>query len=58
MPLPVSNTVTLIDVTDRAGAVTSSAWLAAAEGLHRDLRPQLPADYAAAMGRVFAAADG
>ncbi len=46
--------VTLIDVTDRTGAVTAPEWLAAAESLHRDLRPQLPADYAAAMARVFA----
>ncbi len=45
--------LTLVDVTDRAGRVTSPAWLAAAELLHRDLRPQLPADYAAAMARVF-----
>jgi GNAT superfamily N-acetyltransferase len=46
--------VTLIDVTDRTGAVAAPAWLAAAEPLHRDLRPQLPADYAATMARVFA----
>jgi GNAT superfamily N-acetyltransferase len=46
--------VTLIDVTDRAGAVIAPAWLAAAEALHRDLRPQLPADYAATMTRIFA----
>ena len=46
--------LTLIDVTDRTGAVTSPAWLAAAEPLHRDLRPQLPADYAGTMARVFA----
>ena len=45
--------LSLIDVTDRDGAVTSPAWLAAAEPLHRDLRPQLPADYAATMARVF-----
>ncbi len=45
--------LTLIDVTDRDGTVTSPAWLAAAEPLHRDLRPQLPHDYAAAMARVF-----
>lgn len=46
--------VTLIDVTDRAGAVTAPAWLAKAEPLHRDLRPHLPTDYAGTMSRVFA----
>jgi GNAT superfamily N-acetyltransferase len=46
--------LTLIDVTDRAGALTAPGWLSRAEPLHRDLRPQLPADYAAAMARVFA----
>lgn len=46
--------LTLIDVTDRSGAVTAPGWLARAEPLHRDLRPQLPADYADAMARVFA----
>ena len=45
--------LTLVDVTDRDGTITSPAWLAAGEPLHRDLRPQLPADYAAAMARVF-----
>lgn len=46
--------LTLVDVTDRAGAVTAPEWLAKAEPLHRDLRPQIPADYAATMARVFA----
>jgi GNAT superfamily N-acetyltransferase len=45
--------LSLIDVTDRDGVVTSPAWLAAAEPLHRDLRPQLPTDYVATMARVF-----
>lgn len=44
----------LIDVTDRDGAVTLPGWLAKAEPLHRDLRPQLPPDYVATMSRVFA----
>ena len=46
--------LTLIDVTDASGAVTAPVWLAKAESLHRDLRPQLPSDYVAAMARVFA----
>ena len=48
-----AHTLTLVDVTDRDGSVTSPVWLAAAEPLHRDLRPQLPVDYAATMARVF-----
>ncbi|HUU35978.1 MAG TPA: GNAT family N-acetyltransferase [Vicinamibacterales bacterium] len=43
-----------IDVTDRDGAVTAPGWLDSAEPLHRDLRPQLPSDYAGTMTRVFA----
>lgn len=31
------------------------AWLARTERVHRQLRPQLPADYAAKMARVYAA---
>ena len=46
--------LTLIDVIDASGAVTAPQWLVRAEPLHRDLRPQLPADYAGAMARVFA----
>lgn len=46
--------LTLIEVTDRDGAITAPAWLAAAERLHRELRPQLPPDYAGTMARVFA----
>lgn len=44
----------LIDVTDGQGKVVAGHWLAAAESVHRQLRPQLPADYAAKMQRVFA----
>jgi GNAT superfamily N-acetyltransferase len=46
--------LTLVDVTDASGAVAAPGWLARAEALHRDLRPQLPPDYAGAMARVFA----
>lgn len=44
----------LIDVTSPDGAVIEPAWLGRAEAVHRELRPQLPPDYAAKMERVFA----
>lgn len=44
----------LIEVTDRDGGLQEPAWLARAEEVHRQLRPQLPPDYVAKMGRVFA----
>ncbi|MDO6385722.1 GNAT family N-acetyltransferase [Uliginosibacterium sp. 31-12] len=34
--------------------MTEPIWLARAESIHRQLRPALPADYAAKMRRVFA----
>jgi GNAT superfamily N-acetyltransferase len=44
----------VIPVTDDAGAVTDRQWLAGAESVHRQLRPQLPADYAARLAEIFA----
>jgi GNAT superfamily N-acetyltransferase len=44
----------LIDVTNRDGQVVAPVWLARAEAVHRQLRPQLPTDYATALLRVFA----
>lgn len=44
----------LIEINDAAGAVVQPEWLARAERVHRELRPQMPADYAAKMRRVFA----
>ena len=41
-------------VTDARGAVVDAALLAAAEPVHRQLRPHLPADYAGRMREVFA----
>ncbi len=41
-------------VTDREGAVVRADLLAAAEAVHRQLRPHLPADYRARLGEVFA----
>lgn len=44
----------LVEVTDRLGQLLLPEWLSRAEGVHRQLRPQMPADYAAKMQRVFA----
>ena len=44
----------VVAVTDAAGAVVAPDLLAAAEGIHRQLRPHLPADYRGRMGEVFA----
>jgi GNAT superfamily N-acetyltransferase len=44
----------LIDVTDSLGAVVEPAWLQRAEGVHRQLRATLPADYAGRLAQVFA----
>lgn len=41
-------------VTDDAGAVLSAGWLAKAEAVHRQLRPNLPDDYCARMTAIFA----
>jgi GNAT superfamily N-acetyltransferase len=43
----------LIDVTDVHGRTVAPSWLARAEPVHRQLRPQLPPDYVAKMARVF-----
>ncbi|WP_263771781.1 GNAT family N-acetyltransferase [Propionivibrio soli] len=47
-------TLRAIAVTDDAGSVIEPEWLARAEPVHRQLRPQLPADYAGRLARVFA----
>lgn len=44
----------ITEVTDRSGNVVHEGLLLAAEGVHRQLRPQLPPDYPAKMRRVFA----
>lgn len=43
----------LVAITDDQGSVLEAAWLARAESVHRQLRPQLPADYPVKMRRVF-----
>lgn len=44
----------VLAVTDAGGRVAESGWLVRAERVHRQLRPQLPADYQARMRQVFA----
>jgi hypothetical protein len=48
-------TIVVVPVTDARGAVTDAGTLAAAEAVHRQLRPQLPADYSKRMREVLAA---
>ena len=43
----------MVAVTDAAGAVVRADLLAAAEAVHRQLRPQLPPDFARRMGEIF-----
>ncbi|HET9955130.1 MAG TPA: GNAT family N-acetyltransferase [Polyangiaceae bacterium] len=43
----------LIEVTDSRGEVIEPEWLARAEAVHRQLRPQLPPEYTPALQRVF-----
>lgn len=46
-------TVRAIEVTDGRGDVIAGDWLPPAEAVHRQLRPQLSADYPAQMQRIF-----
>lgn len=43
----------LLEITDGQGRVIAPEWLPRAEATHRQLRPQLPVDYASKMQRVF-----
>ena len=47
-------TVQVVPITDEAGSVINADLLAAAEPVHRQLRPQLPVGYVARMKEVFA----
>ncbi|MFL6581195.1 MAG: GNAT family N-acetyltransferase [Burkholderiales bacterium] len=42
-----------MQITGNSRQILEEEWLAKAEQVHRQLRPQLPADYAEKMGRVF-----
>ena len=44
----------VIAVTAGSGVVTEAGWLVQAEAVHRQLRPQLPADYVSRLTEVFA----
>ena len=44
----------VVAVTDDRGVIAETAWLARAEAVHRQLRPQLPPDYVGRMGEIFA----
>jgi len=46
--------VNIVHVTDAAGKIVEPVWLKRAEGVHRQLRTALPADYEGKMKRVFA----
>ncbi|HEX5124304.1 MAG TPA: GNAT family N-acetyltransferase [Rhodanobacteraceae bacterium] len=45
--------IRIVDINDAIGNVVEPAWLAAAEAVHRQLRPHLPGNYAEKMQRVF-----
>ena len=47
-------TTNVIRITDRDGVVVAPDWLAKAEAVHRELRPQIPPDYMAKMHMIFA----
>ncbi len=44
----------IVHITDDAGRIVEHVWLKRAEGVHRQLRTALPADYEGKMRRVFA----
>jgi GNAT superfamily N-acetyltransferase len=44
----------IVKVTAAGGKIVEAQWLARAETVHRQLRPQLPADYAKRMAEIFA----
>ena len=44
----------VVAVTDDQGALVAPEWLVRAEAVHRQLRPQLPANYALRLSQVFA----
>ena len=51
--MTATSSIRVVDLNDAAGSVIEPDWLAKAEGVHRQLRPHLPHDYAGKMRRVF-----
>jgi GNAT superfamily N-acetyltransferase len=49
----LDRTLRIVQITGNSRQILEEEWLAKAEQVHRQLRPQLPADYAEKMGRVF-----
>lgn len=43
----------ILEINDAAGELAEPLWLARAETVHRELRPQIPSPYAAAMAAIF-----
>jgi GNAT superfamily N-acetyltransferase len=43
----------IVQITGAQRELIEPAWLARAESVHRQLRPQMPADYVAKMGKIF-----
>ncbi|WP_245615885.1 GNAT family N-acetyltransferase [Andreprevotia chitinilytica] len=57
--------IQIVEIIDQNGQLVAPQWLPIAEGVHRQLRPQLPADYAGRLqviaangGRLIAAVAG
>jgi len=48
----------VVEITDAKGQIVEAEWLKRAEMVHRQLRPTLPADYAARMQVIFAGGAG
>ena len=49
----IADALRIVQITGKNVEVLEREWLAAAEVVHRQLRPQLPADYSAKMQRIF-----
>jgi GNAT superfamily N-acetyltransferase len=47
------NTLRIVQITGERREVLEPEWLARAEGVHRQLRPQLPSGYVEKMKRIF-----
>ena len=44
----------VLELTDEAARLVEPAWLAKAESVHRQLRPQLPVNYVVRLSEIFA----